>query len=200
MSARTALLALLLVLLVGCDSGSETVLARAPGGQTPVAGAIEFRGPNNEHLGMIGGGPLGHGYIGTLTPPSDGSGGDGGAVPAEFRLTSAYPNPTPGQATIEFSLPGATDVTVFVVAALPPGYDAPAQGRMDQSAWVYRPGGAALAVLSQGPRAAGFHEVRLDFGTMAGRPLPDGYFRVYVQTPYVIAWTDVLLDSTFSPF
>ena len=197
MPARTALLVLAFLFAAGCDSGSETVLARAPGGQTPVAGSIEFRGPNNEHLGMIGSGPPGHGYIGTLTPPSDGSGGGGGAVPTEFRLMSAFPNPTPGQATIEFTLPGATDVTVFVVAALPPGHDAPMQGGLDQGAWVYRPGGAALAVLHQGSRSAGSHNVTLNFGTMAGRPLPDGYYRVYVQTPYVIAWTDVLLDSTF---
>lgn len=204
MPIRPLLFALILLFAAGCDSGSgdaDTTL-RAPGGRTPVAGAIEFRSENNAFLGVIGSGSPDNGYVGTLTPPrGDGeTGGGGGAVPSQFRLDSAYPNPTRGRATVTFSLPQASEVAVFVVAALPPGSEAGTAGSPQQGSWVYRPGGLPVAVLHEGPRVAGYHDVELDFTELGGRPLPEGYYRVYVQTPYVLAWTDVLYDLDFFPY
>jgi hypothetical protein len=193
-----------LFVATGCDSSdtSDTSPLRAPGGRTPVAGAIEFRDENNVFLGVIGAGPVGRGYVGTLTPPrgDGGTGGGGGAVPGQLSLGSAYPNPTRGRATVTFSLPRASEVAVFVVAALPPGSEAGTAGSSQQGAWIYRPGGLAVAVLHEGPLVAGFHRVELDFSELGGRPLPEGYYRVYAQTSYVLAWTDVLYDLDFFPY
>jgi hypothetical protein len=204
MPIRSAILVLLVFLVAGCDSsddGTDTTL-RAPGGRTPVAGAIEFRDENNVLLGILGAGPVGSGYVGTFPPPSGNGGCDAGdgetcASPASFYFGSAYPNPTRGRANVNFSLPRASEVAVFVVAALPPGSEAGAAGSQQQGAWVYRPGGLAVAVLHEGPLPAGYQQVELDFTELGGRPFPEGYYRVYAQTPYVIAWTDVLYDLDF---
>ncbi len=200
---RLRLLSLLLFLaLSGCDTAGDAPVLRAPGGQTPVAGAIAFRGVSNEDLGVIGAGPVG-GHLGTLNPPGNsGTGGDGGVVtPDRFDFSTLYPNPTAGRTTISFVLPGATEVSVFVVAALPLGRTAPPQASSAQGAWVYRPGGLPVAVLERRSLRPGQYALPLDLAEAAGRPLPAGYYRVYVQTPYVLAWQDLLYDPTFfSPF
>lgn len=197
---RLAPFLLLLALVAsGCDSNDapDDATLRAPGGRTPVAGAIEWRGPSNVMLGTIGAGPIGSGYIGTVSPGSDGPLPDGGAVPAGFDVASAYPNPTNGLTTLEIALPRASEVAVFVVAALPPGSSAPPSESVAQGSWVFRPGGLPVAVIHRGPLVAGYHGLDIDLRGAEDQPFPDGYYRVYVQTPYVIAWTDVLLDRDF---
>ena len=60
-------------------------------------------------------------------------------IPEEVRLTS-YPNPTRGQATVEFALPEASEVTLEVYDVL----------------------GRRVATLEEGSKQAGRHEVRLE--------------------------------------
>ena len=69
-------------------------------------------------------------------------------VPDEVRLTS-YPNPTRGQATIEYTLPEAQEVTLEVYDVL----------------------GRRVATLENGRRQAGRHTLRLDGGS-----LPSGVY------------------------
>lgn len=197
---RLALCLLLFALLAsGCDSSdsAEGSTLRAPGGRTPVAGAIEVRSPENVLLGTFGAGPVGSGYLGTLRPGTDGAPTGGGAVPGEFSFGPAYPNPTRGLSNIELSLPTASEVAVFVVAALPPGSPAQPASGIEHGSWVFRPGGLPVAIIHQGPVTAGRHAFQIDLRHAEGRPFPEGYYRVYAQTPYVLAWHDVLLDSDF---
>ncbi|MEM1041510.1 MAG: hypothetical protein AAGI91_02670 [Bacteroidota bacterium] len=179
-------LALLLV-LAGCDSDDDTSILRAPGGQTPVAGAIDFRGENNEDLGLLGSGPVG-GYIGD--EPSSG----------RTRIFSLFPNPTARRTALGFAFEQQTEAAVFVVAALPPGSMSPPQASDTQGAWVYRPGGLPLAVLARRTFEAGAHSVDFEFTEVEGRPLPEGYYRIYLQTPDFIAWQDMLYDPTLPLF
>lgn len=197
---HASLLLLFALLAIGCDSGDATddAVLRAPGGRTPVAGAIEWRSPENVLFGILGAGPVGSGHLGTLEPegcsydPPPG----GAAGPLAFRLSTPYPNPSRLSSTVSVSVGCATHVSVFVVAAIPPGSTTPSGG-ITQSSWVFRPGGLPVAVLHDGPVTAGRHEFQIDFRGVEGPAFPDGYYRVYVQTPYVLAWTDVLLDRDF---
>jgi hypothetical protein len=201
---RTLYLLGLLLVVSGCDSSDAPDVSdlRAPDGRTPVAGAIEVRDDSNLLLGRLGSGPVSNGYLGTLTPedcrstPAPGE----APAPARFVLSSAYPNPTTrGVSTIELSVGCATPLSVFVVAALPPGGTPAPDGTLTSGGWSIRPGGFPVAVLHEGPVAAGVYRVELDFRNPEGRPLPPGYYRVYAQTPYVIAWTDVLYAPDFQP-
>jgi hypothetical protein len=197
MPIRFAFLAFLLV-AVGCDSGEDAPSLRAPGGRTPTAGAIEVRDENNVRLGVFGSGPIRSGRILTGEPDPPGPGGE--AIPAsDFVVSAPFPNPFWRGTTVTFALGGTTEVQVFVVAALPPGRaDVPPAS--EQGAWVYRPGGLPIAVLSDGPRTAGFYQVDWDPTETLGRTIPFGYYRIYVQTPYAIAWQDVLYtpDSPYN--
>ena len=199
MLQRTVLL-ILVTLLIGCDSGEADTTLRAPGGRTPVAGAIEIRSSNNEFLGVLGGWAGEERYLGTLSPsgctPTSVPGE--AAAPAILQLTSAYPNPTRGRAIISVDLPCATDVAAFVVAALPPGSPAPSRGASTLGSWVFRSGGLPVAIIHDGPLTAGSHSLDIDLDSSPRGALPDGYYRVYVRTPYVVAWSDVLLDRTHS--
>ncbi|MEP0545889.1 MAG: hypothetical protein ABJF88_03090 [Rhodothermales bacterium] len=191
--APLLLLALVVALVAGgCDSASETSVLRAPGGLTPTAGAIEIRDENNTFLGVLGPGPGRSGLIGTRRPPlGDTGGGEGGALPLDFSVGPAYPNPFWRTVIFSVDLPRADHVSVFVVAANPPGATEPL-ATSEQGAWVYRPGGLPIVVLSDGPRTAGRHEVLWTPAETTGRAIPFGYYRIYVQTPYAIAWQDVL--------
>lgn len=201
---RTLYLLGLFLVVSGCDSSDTPDISdlRAPDGRTPVAGAIEFRDESNVLLGTLGSGPVGNGYIGTLTPEDCRyTPPPGGAAPtARFRLSSAYPNPTTrGLSIVSFDVGCATPLSVFVVPALPPGSAPAPDGTLTSGSWTIRPGGVPVAVLFDGPVGAGSHSVQLDFSNPEGQPLPPGFYRVYAQTPYVIAWTDVLYDPNFQP-
>lgn len=197
---RHVLLLLAVATVAGCDSNTDVVYPRAPGGETPVAGAIEWRTPNNAQLGVIGTGSIG-GSIQLGTPALDDDRDCGevecAVAPERLSMGSVYPNPTPGRATVQFDLPGATEVIVFVVAALPPGNAPSAQFGTELSARIYRPGGYPVATPVIDQFSAGSQAVALDFTEMAGGTLPQGYYRVYVQTPYRVAWRDVLFDPSY---
>jgi len=75
-------------------------------------------------------------------------------APERLMLSGAYPNPTPGGATVSFALPAASDVRLTV-------YDAV---------------GRHVATLARGTMEAGRHELRWDGRSDSGAPLSSGLY------------------------
>jgi hypothetical protein len=72
-------------------------------------------------------------------------GGTSGDLPGTFQLFQNYPNPFNPSTTIRYGIPGRSHVTLTVFNAL----------------------GERLATLADGDEEAGYHQVRLDGGTLA---------------------------------
>jgi cytochrome c553 len=88
------------------------------------------------------------------------------ALPNGFELSDAYPNPFNPRTTVRLSIPVESDVTVSVADAL----------------------GRVVAVLHDGPLAAGRHSMVLD-----GRGLGSGLYIVRLESPAGIASRMVML-------
>lgn len=183
-------LILLAVLLQACGNVSADSVPQMPPNE--VITGITITSADNVILGEIG-------------DPSDGGDAEGKqmicingtgivadpdnpvSVPSEFRMDTAYPNPTDGTSIIQFSVPCKMDVSLYLVEPDPVRWG-PVSGLMNSS--VLTQSGKVIWKQEQQNVNAGVYSYTLPFGYDSG---VNGFFRLYLKADGLLAWRDVAI-------
>ncbi|MEM1041617.1 MAG: T9SS type A sorting domain-containing protein [Bacteroidota bacterium] len=138
---------------VGYDAERDQYILGRPDPTNPfsAAGTVTTHSASGALLGTVAAGVFPD-YVSVYAAPSVAN--EGPADAADFALTSVYPNPMADRAAVAFTLGQSAPVRVSVYDAL----------------------GREVAVLADGPRAAGDHTVALDAAV-----LPSGVYLVRVS-------------------
>ena len=176
---------LCLLFFWSCRSPNAPAPLRAPGLQAPVATGVFITMEDGPEIVAVYGNPSSNPTI------SSSEAGTGEGLPISFYLSVPYPNPTNVSAHIEFQLPVQSKVTIYVV---PASFMSP-EGEIIQfgNAAIKVAGGLAVDLLMDQDRAAGRHVVNWSGRDQAGRPLPDGFYRIYMEINGHLLWQDALL-------
>ena len=178
-----ALWGVLLSFIVGCQDAAPTDLPLAPEYATPVATGIYLTSAASPVIIGVWGNPADH------VPSSQ----PGGSLPATFNVPPVYPNPSDGSTVIEFGLPVAAAVAVWIV----PARGAGETGNDFTVAWgALLPSPQRLAIaypIPLSPRTFGVHRLTWDGRDGFGNPVPSGFYRVYVRFQQDIYWRDMFL-------
>ncbi|HTY01683.1 MAG TPA: hypothetical protein VMG09_16780 [Bacteroidota bacterium] len=173
----------LAVAAFSCSSPNEADLPlSAPGLSTPVATGIYVTSPAGPEL------------LAVWRSPADRPGGpNGGALdmPAEYAYDYLYPNPASGGAIVWIAMPQSCTVDIWVVRARwadDPDLDL----QSTLGATTNDPQSRAVRELMRNQiLVRGAHMVHWDGKDSEGRPVPTGFYRIYVRFPVGTFWRDL---------
>lgn len=166
---------------------SENQPVYAPDNKTPVTGGIILTCQTDPTEIGVWGNPVNpeewrlHGQ----TRPNHASG-----IPWRVWLSSPYPNPTNVQSNIQFSLPYATNVRLYIVPARLSG--TPDKSNSFVTGGLFAaPQGIAIKVLVDGSLNAGNYTNRWDATDSRNNKVPAGFYRVYMEAGDNLLWRDI---------
>ena len=150
---------------VSCDKDTGETLLYSPDLKMPVVDGLYFTSAVSPEVLAVWGNPSGN----NLCYPSIGS-----------------------STTIKFSVPEQSEVSVWVVPAR-----LSSQSSEDViksfNGYFYNASGLAVAILMDKQiKSAGSYEINFDFKDSKGNLLPEGFYRIYVESEYQFQWCDVL--------
>jgi hypothetical protein len=150
-------------ILISCSKESGNPLLYSPDGEMPVATGLFITLEGSPEVVFVWGNPSGNSFC----------------------------FPTIGISTsIRFSLPNETNVKVWVVPAR-----LPQQNSNDVinllNAHFKNESGLAVAILIDDVKNAGTHSLEFDFLDSEGNLLPEGFYRIYIQSGDWLRWCDV---------
>jgi hypothetical protein len=169
---------------LGCRSDTEPIPLRSPDWHTPIVTGIVITDELGNELGTWGT-PSEFGAPEYPRTPSNGS------VPTKPALASPYPNPTNGLQGIQYALPAASYVKLWIVPAVLDGKQN--ESYQFSSAAFAAPGGLAIRKLSDETQPAGVHHVQWDTLDDNRQPVPAGFYRIYCQIDDLLLWRDVFI-------
>jgi|WetSurMetagenome_2_1015567.scaffolds.fasta_scaffold27936_3 hypothetical protein len=154
---------MLTFVLISCSKESENPLFYSPDGEMPVVTGLFFTSEESPEVLFIWGNPSGNSFC----------------------------HPTIGISTsISFSVPSETNVKVWVVPAR-----LPQQNSNDVinllNAHFKNESGLAVAILLDEIKNAGSYSYEYNFLDSEGNLLPEGFYRIYVQSGDWLRWCDV---------
>jgi hypothetical protein len=169
-----------------CRSPNSPLPFRAPNLQTPVATGIFITLETSPEIVGVFGKPSSNPTIGN--PGVDRL--TSGDVPSRFYLYVPYPNPSNGECAITFELPEQSRVAIYIVPAIFMSQES----RIVQfnNATIYTPGGLAIDILLDRNLPPGHHEVIWPGRNSDGDPVPDGFYRIYMDVNGHRLWQDAL--------
>ena len=154
---------LLNFILISCSKESGNPLLYSPDGEMPVATGLFFTLEGSPEVVAVWGNPSGNSFC--------------------------YPT-IGGYTNIRFSVPNETTIKVWVVPAR-----LPQQNSNDVinllNAHFKNESGLAVAILLDDIKNAGTYELEYDFIDSDGNLLPEGFYRIYVQSGDWLRWCDV---------
>lgn len=108
-------------------------------------------------------------------------------APITFFISTPYPNPSDGNITLEYGLPHATNVSVWVESATWVGENStlPLQTKRPFQVFVY---------LDNVAQTAGHFSLRMDINSVCsgGEAFP-GFYRIFLRTNNWLSWQDIYI-------
>lgn len=157
-------LALFPLIFLSCDRNAGEEILYSPDLKMPVVTGLYFMGYDSPEV------------LGYWRNPSGSS--------------FCYPN-LDGMTNIRFSIPENLEVKIWVVPAR-----LPEQKSVDVlqslSGYFTSASGQSVAILMNGIKQAGTYMIEYHFTDSKGNTLPEGFYRIYIQTKKYFSWCDVL--------
>lgn len=181
---------LLALMMQACDNVSADSAPQMPPNEM-ITGIIHTD-ESGFKLGEIGNPSHGGDAEGKQVTCENGPGvavgsGDPASIPVEFRMGTAYPNPTDGYFVVFYEIPCRMDVSFYLVDPDPKGWG-PVPGLMQTSV----PSKTGKVVWAhKGTRLTpGIHAVQIPITYDSGI---NGFFRLYLKADGILAWRDVAI-------
>jgi hypothetical protein len=173
-----------------CSNPNDNDLPlHAPGLSTPVVTGLRVTGPS---------GPTEIAVWGVLSDPVaiipfNSGGGHGGGLPTYLNFSTPYPNPHDGNASMKFSLPRDSRVSLWIVRARWIGTPNPDLTSFGGGTVPAPNNGAIRTLFHNIMLPAGYHVMTWDGRDDHGELAEGGFYRIYFQANEFTSWRDMLL-------
>jgi hypothetical protein len=114
--------------------------------------------------------------------------------PAGLFVDNPYPNPSLATIIIPFYLSGNAVVSAYIVSAKGPGEDED-NLIFNNMSWYIKPTGKPVQILFKNENLSGgvYRQIIWYGKDDQSNPVPEGFYRIYFQIGYYLAWKDILL-------